>query len=242
MAKRQIAGGMTHQIMVRLIGLLLFPVLLMFAESGYASTVTVRVGTVTGTAGARVDVPLQVTNGADIGAIQFDVLFDSAIAQVITVTRGAAAGANAVLEFNAAEPGRVRVGVASAEGLKGEGVLATVGLTVTGNAGQSTALAIANSRAWEKTSHLEALVKTEPGQLTVTGSLAWLLWLPVGGVCVAGLVVVAGVVAWQASRARRPGRRSRRATASTREREFSSSLAGPRHGRPDLHRSDHTRD
>lgn len=192
---------MKTQTLIRFFAFLCLLALLVYTETSLAATVTLRVASVEGAPNSVVEVPIQTTGATNIGAVQFDVTYDPAVVKAQSVTRGPAAGNNALLESNPAQPGRLRVGYASAEGMKSDGIFATIRFTVTGSTGQSSNLTLENSRAWE-ISHVEALVKTEAGKVTVAADYS--LWLLIAALCMVSLLLMVIIVVWLLLRRRRP--------------------------------------
>lgn len=156
-------------------GLFFFFTLL--TEAALAATLTMRAPSLEATAGGTVDVPIDVSGASGIGALHLEVIYDPAVIKADTVTRGALAGGNALIDFNPDKPGRLIIGIATLDDIKGDGVLATARFKVVGQAGQSSALGIEKGEAWEGASRQTVLVKTEAGKLTVKGGLpGWWLW------------------------------------------------------------------
>lgn len=148
---------------------------LVWAMTASAAALTVRVATREGEGGSTVQLPIEVAGAAKVGALQFDLVYDPQVVQADTVTRGALGG-NALLDFNSSVPGRLRVGIVTTDGLQGDGVLANVNFKITGRAGANSALTVENARAWETPSHLEVLVNSEAGRVSVTaGSPGWMV-------------------------------------------------------------------
>lgn len=154
------------------------------------AAVTLRAPTVQAAAGATVEVPIVMTGASGIGALQLELAFDAGVVRVESVTRGALAGANALLEFNAEPPGRLAIAIATLDDLKGDGPIALARLKVVGEPGQTTALAIRSAEAWEGASRQPVQVQIESGRLAVTGAaIAWWLWA-LGAVVLAALLMV----------------------------------------------------
>ena len=193
---------MKTQPILRLLGLVSLIALLAFAQTVLAATVTLRVASVEGAPNSTVDVPINIEGAKGIGAVQFDLLYDPAVVKAQSITRGPVAGDNALLESNVIQPGRMRAVFATTDGMKGDGVFATARFTVIGNTGQSSALTLESSRAWEPITHIEALVKTEPGKVTVAAD--YTLWLLIAAICLVSLLLMAIIVVWLLSRRRRP--------------------------------------
>ncbi|MBI4671921.1 MAG: hypothetical protein HY741_09690 [Chloroflexi bacterium] len=157
-----------------------------------AATVTVSAPTVEAQADGAVDVPIQLAGAQGLGALHIELVYDPRVLTPETVTRGALAGMNALVESNTKQAGRVVIGVVSLDGISGDGAVATVRFRVVGNAGQSSALTFENNQAWERASHAEVLVNSQPGQVTIAAGLpSWLVPALIGlGVLLVSLLVL----------------------------------------------------
>jgi hypothetical protein len=165
----------------------------MSAHMVHAASVTLRAPTVEGTAGGTVDVPIQAVGASGLGALHVEVAYDPAVLKAEAVTRGALAGANALIEANVDKPGRVVIGVVAPDAINGDSVVANVRFQVTGSAGQSSALRLEQGAAWERTSYAEVLVQTEAGQVTIAaGRPGWLMLAAIA--VVAALVVLLSIL------------------------------------------------
>jgi hypothetical protein len=153
----------------------------LLSEAALAASLTMRAPSLEATAGSSVDVPIDVAGASGIGALHLEVTYDPAVIKPDTVTRGALAGGNSLIDFNPDNPGRLIIGIATLDDIKGDGVLATARFKVVGEAGQSSPLGIERGEAWEGASRQSVLVKTEAGKLTVKGGLpGWWLWILIG--------------------------------------------------------------
>lgn len=186
----------------RLLGLVSLVALIVFAQTVLAATLTLRLASVQGAPNSTIDVPINIEGAKGIGAVQFDLVYDPSILKAQSITRGPAAGDNALLESNVIQPGRMRAVYAATDGIKSDGVFATARFVVTGNSGQSSALTLESSRAWEPITHIEALVNTEAGKVTVAAD--YTLWLLLGAICVVSLLLMALIVGLLLSRRRQP--------------------------------------
>jgi hypothetical protein len=158
---------MKKQHLLALWSCVLLGMALLCVEGARAASVTVRVGSVQAAPGSTAEVPIEAEGASNIGAMHLDVVYDSSVLTPETVTPDALLGSNALLEFNANTPGRLVIGLITLDGIKGEGTIAKVRFKVIGNAGQTSALQLENCSAWEANTHLDVLVNTEPGQVTV---------------------------------------------------------------------------
>jgi hypothetical protein len=154
-----------------------------------AATMTLRVASVEGERDSVVSVPISATGVVNVGALQFDLVYDPQVLRADTVTRGTPGG-NALVDFNASVPGRLRIGMVTTEGIGSDGTIANASFQLTGDAGASTSLTIENARAWDTPAHLEVLVSAEAGRVSVVAASP--PWLVIGAVI--GLVALAFLV------------------------------------------------
>lgn len=155
----------------------LFAALRVFVVSQVsAATVTVRAPSVEAQAGGAVDVPIQLAGAQGLGAVHVELVYDPNVLTAESVSKGALAGSNALVESNLKQAGRAVIGVVTLDGISGDGTLATVRFQVKGSAGASSVLNFENNQAWERATHAEVLVNSQPGQVTIAAGLpAWLL-------------------------------------------------------------------
>lgn len=106
------------------------------AHAEEEDSVRLQVDTVTADAGKQVDLPVLLSGCAGVDSAQFDLNYDSAALEFVSMTPGDLFTAQYTV-INADEPGRIRVACASALGLTGAGTLMTLRfrlLTDTGSA------------------------------------------------------------------------------------------------------------
>ena len=99
-------------------------------------SVGIQVGTISGEADGQIDLPVLLDKCAGVDSVQFDLNYDSAALQYVSMTPGDLFAAQYTV-VNADVPGRVRVACASALGLENAGTLLTLRfrlLTETGSA------------------------------------------------------------------------------------------------------------
>jgi len=151
-------------------------VFLIVARAAFGASVTVSAPTVEAQAGGTVDVPIQLAGAQGLGAVHVELVYDPSVLTAESVTKGALAGNNALVESNLKQAGRAIIGVVTLDGISGDGTLATVRFQVKGDAGAKSALNFENNQAWERESHAEVLVTSQPGQVTIAAGLpTWLL-------------------------------------------------------------------
>lgn len=171
-------------------------IVLLGAPAGHAASITVRVDSIEAPAGEDVEIPIMVQGAPGLGAMHVELIYDSSILEVQGVDKGALLGDNALLDFNAAEPGRIIIGLATLDSVEGDGPLLVSRFNVTGESGQRSSLELENVRAWEGgESRLDILVTTEAGELVVVSSglplpLPWLAGIAAAFVFLLLLVIV----------------------------------------------------
>ena len=122
----------------------------------------------TAAAPASVDVPIHLTGAANVGSLEFVLVYDPVVLQVANVAPGVLAN-SAVIGSNAVAPGRVWVGVADARGIDGSGAVATVTFDVVGRQKGSSHLTLEQIVAHDATSLLDILSDPTAGKYTVAG-------------------------------------------------------------------------
>ncbi len=164
----------------------------LLTQPAFSASVTLRVASVEGKAGDTVDVPITAVAAPGLSAIHLELTYDPAVVTPDTVNRGTLAGSNALVDFNGADPGRLLIGIATLDPIKGDGPLAIARFKVTGKSGTTTALTPDNCKAWESGTHAEVLVTTEPGKVTIPSGVPYLLLilLAVIIVCVIALLIL----------------------------------------------------
>jgi hypothetical protein len=164
----------------------------------FAASVTFRVADVNAQAGSTIDVPITAVAAPGLSAVHLELTYDPKILALDAVSRGPVAGTNALVDYNGADPGRVRIGVATLDAIQGDGPLVIARFKVVGQAGPPSALTLDHSRAWESGAHAEVLVKTEGGKVTIAGGFPFLI-LGIVALCLVLFVIfiVAAIFVWR---------------------------------------------
>ncbi len=159
--------------------------------AAYAASVTVRPETVQAAPGSEVEIPITIQHAAGIGAMELVLAYDPSILEPKTVVNGALLSDNSLLNFNSEQPGRLAIGIATLDYVRGDGALVNAHFVVRGKEGQTSSLRLENARAWEGENRLDVQVNTEAGEFTVSGAglPLWLLLLV--AIIVIALILVA---------------------------------------------------
>ncbi len=124
--------------------------------------------------GSESTLPVSITGARDLGALQFEVLFNEDIMEIVNVTRGAGIPP-VLLDFNVVRPGLLRVALAGSEPVDGN---AKIELRIRGLTAGSGSIAIQEVNAWALTTGFEILTESRPGQVTVSAGLPVLgIWI-----------------------------------------------------------------
>ena len=153
-----------------LLSALLLAVALTAPAKAYAveeDVVRIQVDTVTGESGKQVDLSVQLSNCAGVDSAQFDINYDSAALEFVSMTPGDLFAAQYTV-INADTPGRIRVACASALGLSGAGTIMTLRFRLLTDAG--SAVTISNgiiTRVDASYNQTTALIAITDGGITV---------------------------------------------------------------------------
>lgn len=148
---------------------LLLAAVLLSTTAGHAASVTVRVESAQAASGKEAEIPITVQGAPGIGAMHLELTYDPAVLEAKSVDKGPLLGDNALLDFNASEPGRLVIGLVTLDGVDGDGTVLVTRFAVTGEAEQKSPLNLENVRAWEGETRLDILVTTEGGEFAVSG-------------------------------------------------------------------------
>ena len=102
-------------------------------------SVMIQVDTVSGEAGGQIDLPVLLDNCAGVDSVQFDLNYDSAAMEFVSMTPGDLFPAQYTVA-NSDVPGRVRIACASALGLEGAGTLLTLRFRLLGETGSAVSV------------------------------------------------------------------------------------------------------
>lgn len=196
---RSVAGSKTKPLLGAFVVAIL-AVALLIPAAAHASNMTIRINAPSGQAGKTVDVSIVAAGAPDVGAMQLRLAYDPAVLAAEQVVAGPLL-AGALLESNLETTGSIAIAVATTDGIKGDGTLATVRFKVLGKSGQRSDVRIEEAKAWERVGeHLDVLVETAHGQVSIQGAGGGsnLLWI----LLAAAAVLVVGAGAWYFTRRR----------------------------------------
>jgi len=113
----------------------------------------------------QVTVPINANNAGNLGSLEFEVVYNPAVLQPESVTKGELAD-NAMIDFSLARSGRVWVALVDSNGLSGSGSLAIINFRRVGSGQTSAVLTLENVRAHNATTLVDIITSTTAGSLT----------------------------------------------------------------------------
>jgi len=113
----------------------------------------------------QLEVPVNTTNAGNVGSLEFELVYDPSLLKVESVEKGKLAD-NAMIDFSIARPGRVWVAMVDSTGLNGSGSLAVISFSRIGKEQTSSALTLENVYAYDATSLIDIVTKSNQGSLT----------------------------------------------------------------------------
>ncbi len=175
--------------------------MLIMVTSASAASFALSVGSASAPPGGEASVPIQVRGANNVGAVQFEITYDSTLLTPLKVEAGSFIP-NALVEFNTETPGRLAIGLVTVTPINGDGELVTARFKINGTQGQVIPLTLANAQAWDETTLLDILVNTEPGQITVASDMTpyYFLIAAAAALCCLGLLVITLLIAFWVKR------------------------------------------
>jgi len=130
--------------------------------------------------GSEVTLPVSIKGAQDLGAFQFEMLFDEEILEIVNVTRGSGMPP-VLLDFNVVRPGLLRVALAGSESIDGD---TRIDVRIRGLATGSGALELQEVKGWALTTGYELLTEARPGYITIIAGS------PISGTLIAVILVL----------------------------------------------------
>jgi hypothetical protein len=125
---------------------------------------------ITANAGATVQVPVYLNKASDLANLNFDLLYDGAVAKAAgKAMKGSLLGSQALFESNLSQVGAAHIGFAGTTGVTGSGVIAYVPFTIVGAPGSHTSLELKDTAANTSTSGRPAIALAA-GEIVVAGA------------------------------------------------------------------------
>lgn len=181
------------------------------ALSAAAGPLTLRLPAVEAPANGLVEVPVQASGGAGLGAMQGEIVFDPGVLAPESAEPGPLL-AGALMDANLKKSGRLPFSFATTGSVRADGVLLQVRFRVLAAAGRSCPLGLEKLRAWDDAAEgKELFVSSEGGKVTVVGSIPW-IW--VGAAALVGGILLIAVTRRKSAAAPVPAAQARGAATA----------------------------
>ncbi|HUT20513.1 MAG TPA: FHA domain-containing protein [Anaerolineae bacterium] len=183
---------------IRLITAVLFIAALCSAAAAQAG-LTVKVGDVTAAHRQLTEVPIKVVGASNLGSLHIELVYDPAVLDPLEVKAGALA-VGAMKQENLDTPGRVVIGLISAQGINGDGPVAVVSFDVLGDQGDTSPLTLQNVQASDASTLAMLPTTLQSGTFTVGAGGGGTSVLLVGVFAV--ILLGAVLIIWQVGKGR----------------------------------------
>ena len=131
------------------------------------ASLTLTVPSIESPSGTTISVPITTSNVDDLGALQAKLKYNASVLRCKSIMAGPLAQ-GALLQSDVTELGEASIGLASVNGISGNGELLVVEFQLLGSAGKASDITLESIQAWKGESHLELVVNSIAGKVTVT--------------------------------------------------------------------------
>ena len=114
-----------------------------------------------------ISVPILATRAANVGSLEFVLVYDSAKLEFAQVERGLLSG-DALIDSSSSEPGRLWAGIIDMEGINGSGPVATVKFRVLDGVSGAMPLSLESIAAFDANTLVDIVTGTTAGEFNVT--------------------------------------------------------------------------
>lgn len=108
----------------------------------------------------------------NVGSLEFELIYDTAVLQAVGVEKGTLAG-NAMIDSSVERPGRVWVGMVDSNGINGDGSLVVVSFQKVGEGQIEATLTLENVVAHNAATLIDIITQVSPGSLTTPPTITF---------------------------------------------------------------------
>jgi len=112
-------------------------------------------------------VPILATRAANVGSLEFVLVYDSAKLEFTQVERGLLSG-DALIDSSSSEPGRLWAGIIDMQGINGSGPVAVVKFRVRDGVSGAMPLSLESIAAFDANTLVDIVTGTTAGEFNVT--------------------------------------------------------------------------
>ena len=114
-----------------------------------------------------ISVPILATRAANVGSLEFVLVYDSAKLEFAQVERGLLSG-DALIDSSSSEPGRLWAGIIDIQGINGSGPVAVVKFRVRDGVSGAVPLSLESIAAFDANTLVDIVTGTTAGEFNVT--------------------------------------------------------------------------
>lgn len=114
-----------------------------------------------------ISVPILATRAANVGSLEFVLVYDSAKLEFTQVERGLLSG-DALIDSSSSEPGRLWAGIIDMQGINGSGPVAVVKFRVRDGVSGAMPLSLESIAAFDANTLVDIVTGTTAGEFNVT--------------------------------------------------------------------------
>ena len=114
-----------------------------------------------------ISVPILATRAANVGSLEFVLVYDSAKLEFAQVERGLLSG-DALIDSSSSEPGRLWAGIIDMQGINGSGPVAVVKFRVRDGVSGAMPLSLESIAAFDANTLVDIVTGTTAGEFNVT--------------------------------------------------------------------------
>ena len=117
-------------------------------------------------AAPRIEVPVYLTGATNVGSLEFVLVYEPSVLEVVSVEKGALAR-TALIDSGSRTAGRLWTAVIDTNGISGNGPVAVVSFNVVGNGVERISLTLESVYAYNATSLLDIVTEASAGSFTL---------------------------------------------------------------------------
>ena len=117
-------------------------------------------------AAPRIEVPVYLTGATNVGSLEFVLVYEPSVLEVVGVEKGALAR-TALIDSGSRTAGRLWTAVIDTNGISGNGPVAVVSFNVVGNGVERISLTLESVYAYNATSLLDIVTEASAGSFTL---------------------------------------------------------------------------
>ena len=161
----------------RFLTIAVLTLLLIFSQNAMGQMIDLDIPDTTTSVGSSVEVPIMMSNGADVGSMDLVVTYDPDILSVSSVEKGDLT--NGMLQANTETEGNIIISIVDVDGITGDGELVLMSFDVIGEEAGSSSLAFTSAQANDVNTYIDIQVGTSDGTVTVEkkGLPGFELWM-----------------------------------------------------------------